>query len=112
MGVNETLNNLSEVVDVNKTIEKTGSFLDNFDFSSILSKIGSGVSKTTGFVVQKSASIGLHLSQLSIKLFSLVLLVGILLLIIKYGQKPLKYLWMGLVVFLISSVVAYIFIGE
>lgn len=111
MGVNETLEGIAESIDVDSSLEKTGGFLDKFDFGNLMSKVGSGTSKATGFVVQKSLKMGLKLSGLSIKLITLLILVGLLYAVMHYGKKPVKYVFMALIVFLVASVIASIALG-
>lgn len=109
--VNNTLEKISDSIDINKSLEKTGSFLNRINFNEHLSDVGNGISGISGWTVKKISSAGLKMSGLSVKLITLIILFGLLYLAMHYGKKPVKYILIALIIFFMVSVIASIFIG-
>lgn len=107
MGVLETINNS---VDVNNTLQQTGEALNKFDWKVPFTWIGVKADALAGWVVQSSSNLGVNLGKISFKLLVLIILVGALLLSMHIGKKPVKIVFIVLIVLFIISVITSFFI--
>ena len=109
--LNQTLETINNSVDINKTIESSGGWLNNIDWKNILGWFGNQANRISGLAIDKGSQIvGKDLGVISLKILTILILVGVFYLSLSISKKTVKYILIFLIVIFIVSVAVSIFI--
>lgn len=110
MGLNSTIEKINESIEPEEIIDKTGTWLNNFDWKKPLDWIGEKVTHITGNIVSKSSENGFELGVFSFKIVILLLFCLVLYFETKIQKKVLKVILIILSVLLIASITISFFV--
>lgn len=110
VSLNQTLEKISDNIDINKSIEHTADALNKFDWKKPFTWLGQKATLITGNIVDNTSEKGFDLGSLSFKLLVLIILFGVFYLVLHFGKKPVKWILIILISLFIISVLASFFI--